>query len=208
MCRTIRTASSLCHRLLITVAVLGGVTGFPHGAWAGVGTCPAWAARVVSIEGRVEALSTGTTQWRSVALNDTFCPEDQIRTLEKSRAAIQLRNETMLRLDQNTMVKFSTAKPESPSLLELFTGRALFMTRFPRPLTIDTPYVNASSGGTEYVIEVDKEHQTSTLTVIEGTMHLKNAQGTLTVTDGQSSIAHAGDGPLLRIVVNPKDVLH
>ncbi|MEJ2553968.1 MAG: FecR family protein [Gammaproteobacteria bacterium] len=175
MCKKIRTASSLCYRLLIAVVLLGGMTGFPNVATAGAGTCPEWVARVVSIEGRVEALPAGATQWRTVSLNDTFCPEDQLRTLEKSRAAVQLRNETMLRLDQNTMVKFSAPKPESPSLLELFTGRALFMTRFPRPLTIDTPYVNASSGGTEYVIEVDKEHQTSTLTVIEGTMHLKNA---------------------------------
>ena len=182
--------------------------GFQSGAAAAAGTCPEWAARVVSSEGRVEALSVGDTQWRAVALNDTFCPEDQVRTLERSRAALQLRNETMLRLDQNTMVKFSAIEPESPSLLELITGKAFFMTRFPRPLTIETPYVNASSGGTEYVIEVDKEHQTSTLTVIEGTMHLKNAAGSLTVTDGQSSVTHAGGGPVMRIVVNLKDVLH
>jgi Flp pilus assembly protein TadD len=208
MCKKIRTASSLCYRLLIAVVLLGGMTGFPNVATAGAGTCPEWVARVVSIEGRVEALPAGATQWRTVSLNDTFCPEDQLRTLEKSRAAVQLRNETMLRLDQNTMVKFSAPKPESPSLLELFTGRALFMTRFPRPLTIDTPYVNASSGGTEYVIEVDKEHQTSTLTVIEGTMHLKNAQGTLTVTDGQSSVTHAGGKPVMRVAVNVKDELH
>ena len=182
--------------------------GLPGSATAGAGKCPEWAARVVSIEGRVEALSAGTSQWQAVALNDTFCPEDQIRTLENSRAAVQLSNETMLRLDQNTLVKFSATTPESPSLLEIFTGRALFMTRFPHPLTIDTPYVNASSGGTEYVIEVDKAHQTSTLTVIEGTMHLKNAQGTLTVTDGQSSVTHAGTGPELQVVVNVKDVLH
>ena len=182
--------------------------GFPSGATAGAGACPEWVARVVSIEGRVEALPMGETQWRAVELNDTYCPEDQFRTLERSRAALQLRNDTMLRLDQNTMVKFSAVEPERPSLLELFTGKAFFMTRFPRPLTIETPYVNASSGGTEYVIEVDKEHQTSTLTVIEGTMHLKNATGSLTVTDGQSSITHAGGSPVLRILVNPKDALH
>jgi tetratricopeptide (TPR) repeat protein len=181
--------------------------GFPSSATASAGTCPEWTARVVSIEGRVEALPAGDTQWRTVALNDTLCPEDQIRTLEKSRAALQLRNETMLRLDQNTMVKFPGAEPESSSLLNLITGRAFFMTRFPRPLTIETPYVNASSGGTEYVIEVDKEHQTSTLTVIEGIMHLKNAAGTLTVTGGQSSITRAGEQPVLRILVNPKDAL-
>ena len=203
----IRTASSLCLRLLIVVFLLGGLMTFPCGATAGTGTCPEWAARVVSVEGRVEALQAGETQWRAVALDDAFCPEDQIRTLENSRAAIQLSNETMLRLDQNTLVKFSSAEPKSPSLLKLFSGRALFMTRFPHPLTIETPYVNASSGGTEYVIEVDKEHKTSTLTVIEGTMHLKNAQGALTVTDGQSSVTQAGGEPVLRIVVNAKDTL-
>jgi Flp pilus assembly protein TadD len=208
MCRTITTASSLCLCLLIVVVTLVGMVGLSGEATADTGTCPAWAAKVVSIEGQVEAMPAGETQWRTAALNDKFCPDDQIRTLENSRAALQLSNETILRLDQNTLVKLSANKPESPSLLKIFTGRALFMTRFPHPLTIETPYVNASSGGTEYVIEVDKEHQTSTLTVIEGTMHLKNDQGTLTITDGQSSITRAGSEPASRVVVNAKDTLH
>ena len=207
MCRKIKTASSLRTLLLFVVVVSGVLIGLPKDALADSGACSEWVARVVSIEGRVEVLPAGETQWRAVALNETYCPEDQIRTLEKSRTALQLRNETMLRLDQNTTVRFPAVENESPSLLELLTGRAFFMTRFPRPLTIETPYVNASSGGTEYVIEVDKEHQTSTLTVIEGTMHLKNAAGTLTVSDGQSSITHAGEQPVRRILVNPKDAL-
>ena len=208
MCRTITSASSLCLRLLIVVVTLVGVVGFSGEATADTGTCPAWAAKVVSIEGQVEAMASGDTQWRTVALNDTFCPDDQIRTLENSRAALQLSNETILRLDQNTLVKLSANKPESPSLLEIFTGRALFMTRFPHPLTIETPYMNAHSGGTEYVIEVDKEHQTSTLTVIEGTMHINNTQGSLTVTDGQSSVTRSGEKPTIQLMISAKDVLH
>ena len=96
-------------------------------------------------------MAAGETQWKPAALNETFSLEDQLHTLEKSRAAVLLRNETTLRLDQNTVVKYSSGQSEA-HLLELFSGRALFMARFSQPLTIGTPYMNASNGGTEYVI--------------------------------------------------------
>src|SRR6185312_3192294 len=119
--------------------------------------CKEWSAKIVSIEGRVESLRAGEATWQVVKLNDTYCPDDRVRTLENSRAGIQLRNETILRLDQNSMVRFSSPKPESSILLELITGSAFFMSRFPRSLTIETPFVNAASGGTEFFIEVNEK---------------------------------------------------
>ena len=92
------------------------MTGITGEATADTGTCPVWAAKVVSIEGQVEALPAGEMQWRAVALNDKFCPDDQIRTLKNSRAVLQLSNETILRLSQNTLVKLSAISPKSPGL--------------------------------------------------------------------------------------------
>ena len=104
----------LMPRLLIVVFTLVVMVGFSGESTADTYTCPAWAAKEVSIEGQVEAMPAGETQWHIVALNDKFCPDDQIRTLEKSRAVLQLSNETMLRLSQNTLVKLSAISPKSP----------------------------------------------------------------------------------------------
>jgi len=169
--------------------------------------CGEWVARIVSIEGRVETLPAGETNWQAVKLEDTYCPEDRVRTLEKSRAAFILKNETTLRLDENTMVKFSSLAPESPSLLQLLTGSAFFMSRYPRPLTIETPYVNAASGGTEFNIKVNPDDKSTTITVIEGQMNLTNEAGSAVVKAGQEAVTMAGQPPVVRIPVRPRDAI-
>ena len=169
--------------------------------------CSEWVAKIVSIEGRVESLPAGETNWQAVKLDDTYCPEDRVRTLEKSRAAFILKNETTIRLDENTMVKFSSLKPESPSLLQLLTGSAFFMSRYPRPLTIETPYVNAASGGTEFNIKVNPDDKSTTITVIEGQMNLKNDAGSATVKAGEEAVTIAGQPPVVRIPVRPRDAI-
>jgi tetratricopeptide (TPR) repeat protein len=171
------------------------------------GECPEWVAKIVSIEGRVESLRAGESDWQEVKLNETFCPEDRVRTGEKSRAALQLQSETLLRLDQNSMVKFSSPTPESPSLLELIVGKGFFLSRFPQPLTIETPYVNAASGGTEYVIEVDEKTQTTTVTVIEGSMNLTSGAGSGRVGAGQSVVTRAGQAPGAPLAIRTKEVI-
>lgn len=165
--------------------------------------CREWTARVVSAEGRVESLKAGEAVWKEVKINDTYCPEDMIRTLEKSRAAILLSNETLLRLAQKTIIKFS--EPRRPSLLEIITGHILFITRTPRPFTIDTPFVNAASEGTEFVIEVNEEKKSTTVTVIEGKIAVKNEAGSAMILSGQAMTATAGGPPVSQIVVRPLD---
>jgi tetratricopeptide (TPR) repeat protein len=169
--------------------------------------CENWVATVVSVEGRVEARSADEPVWRLVALNDRYCAGDELRTLENSRAALQLRNDTIVRLDQRSMVRFVPIEPDVPLLMRLLNGRAFFLSRHPRPLTIETPFMNAASGGTEYLIDVDEAAGTATLTVIEGVMHLSNPAGTLTVGAGESSVTRAGEAPAPHLAVRPRDVL-
>ena len=194
-------------RLFMIVVLIGMVVGLPLSASATPPECTEWAAKIVSIEGRVESLRAGDTNWQAVNLNDTYCPNDRVRTLENSRAAIQLQNETILRLDQNTVVRFAGLDPQSPTLLELIRGSAFFLSRFPRTLTIETPFVNAASGGTEFHIEVNEKDQTTTITVIEGQMNVTNEAGSTVVTGGQAAVTKAGQAPVLRVVVRPRDAI-
>ena len=70
------------------------------------GDCDEWVAKVVSVQGDVQVKKTGTTQWTPARLNNTFCPGDMLRVRQKSRAAVVLSNESVVRLDQNTSVMF------------------------------------------------------------------------------------------------------
>ena len=63
---------------------------------------------------------------------------------ENSRAAVVLPNETLLRLDQNTTLTLTDVQTEAPSLLDLLKGILHIISRVPRSLKIDTPYVNAA----------------------------------------------------------------
>jgi len=197
----------MMSRRLLLVVLLGMAVGLPMNVAAAPTECQEWAAKIVSIEGRVESLRAGDTNWQAVKLNDTYCPNDRVRTLENSRAAIQLQNETILRLDQNTVVRFAGRDPQSPTLLELIRGSAFFLSRFPRTLTIETPFVNAASGGTEFHIEVNEADQTTTVTVIEGSMNVTNETGSTVVTGGQAAITKSGQAPVLRVVVRARDAI-
>src|SRR2546421_666501 len=74
-------------------------------------TCAAWVAQIVSVQGSVEVQKTGATEWRPVQLHEIFCPGDRLRVQEHSRAALVLRNDTNLRLDQNTTLIFAGMAP-------------------------------------------------------------------------------------------------
>jgi tetratricopeptide (TPR) repeat protein len=170
-------------------------------------SCDDTSARIVSIEGHVESRRTDDTQWKAVKLDDIYCPGDEVRTLDHSRASFILKNETVIRLDQNTLVKLSGPTDEKPTLLQLLTGSAFFMSRYPHPLTIETPYVNAASGGTEFNIKVDKDKQSTTITVIEGQMNVTNEAGSTVVKSGQEAITQAGQAPVMRLLLRPRDAI-
>ena len=66
--------------------------------------CTPQFAKIVSVQGEIEVKRAGTSNWHPVNRNDVFCPGDSIRVGEKSRAAIVMPNETLLRLDQNSAI--------------------------------------------------------------------------------------------------------
>ena len=168
-------------------------------------TCTEWVAKVVSVQGDVQARKAGSTKWISVRMNNTFCPGDMIRVQANSRTAVVLRNEATLRLDQKTTITFSETKKEKTFLLELLSGAAHFFSRFPSRLQVNTPFVNGAVEGTEFLVRVE-DNQTS-ISVFEGKVLAANEAGKLGLTSGQSAVAEAGKAPVLRVVVNPRDAV-
>jgi hypothetical protein len=117
-------------------------------------TCDPWIAKAVSVQGSVQCLRAGETQWRPVALNALLCPGDMIRILKLSRADIILSNNAILRLDQNTTVTFSKPEEKVTFPIKLLNGAAYFFSRIRRSLKLFTPFVNALVEGTEFFASV------------------------------------------------------
>ncbi|MBI2877357.1 MAG: TonB-dependent receptor [Candidatus Tectomicrobia bacterium] len=191
--------------LLLLALCLGlGIGSSPAGAGAAE-SCKEWVAKVVSLQGRVQARRAGEARWLPVRLNDTYCPGDMIHVEERGRAAVLLRNQVVFRLDQRTTVTFSGLEREKTSLLELLMGSAHFFSRVPQGLRVITPFVNAAVEGTEFFLRVEPDQ--AFLSIFEGQVAAINEAGSLTLVGGQAALARKGEAPVLLLEVRPRDAV-
>ena len=168
-------------------------------------SCEVTVGRLATLEGQVEVQQSGMASWKPGKLNDALCQGDTVRAAERSRATVVLVNQAVLRIDQNTAMRLDniTGVAEERSALSLFKGALQSFSRKPRGFEINTPYLNGSIEGTEFVFRVEDEE--STLTVFEGTVVASNDQGSASVSGGESVAATAGQAPQSRTVVRPRD---
>ena len=194
------------HALECIVALTTGICALLISAGAALGQpCEQWAAKIVSVQGAVQARKAGETVWIQVRINQSFCPGDIIRVLKNSRAAISLSNDTLIRVDQNTTISITGFEKEKTFFLDLIRGAAHFFSRFPKKLTVATPFVNAAVEGTEFYVRVEADQ--TTLSIFEGRVALVNAAGSLAAAAGQSAVAMRGKAPVLHAVVKPRDAV-
>ena len=164
-----------------------------------------WSARLISVEGNVEIRRSGRTDWSPAKLNDVLCIGDALRSGQYGRAAVQLPDETLTRLDQNTTVTFVPSQNQKRSWLELLRGAVHVISRGHGAVEVLTPFMNAGIEGTEFVVVVGDDK--ATVTVYEGQVAVSNAAGTANATSGQSVSASAGQTPVAQAVVRPRDAV-
>ena len=189
----------------ISFFLAGVLSAFVFPTPATAATCTRWVAKVVSVQGSVQGQRTGEERPLPAGLNDTFCPGDKIRVEEGGRAVLLLSNETLLRLDQNTTIRFYEPERERNFLLDLLEGAAYFISRTPKGFKCTTPYMNAGVEGTEFLLAVAGGQ--AFLSIFEGTVLAENAHGALRLAGGQSAVAGEGKPPVVRIVARPRDAV-
>ncbi|MEJ2156015.1 MAG: FecR domain-containing protein [Desulfobacteraceae bacterium] len=194
----------LCWSLIVLTILLGstGTFGKMNHARAAESDQP-WVSKIVSIQGRVAVKRPGDNDWRPVRLDDTLFAGDQIRVDANSRAGIVLRNDAVLRLDQNTILTFTEIEEETTFIFRLLKGAANFFSRRPRSLKILTPFVNGVVEGTEFLVQVDEDR--TRIDLFEGRLLAFNAQGEVQLTPGQGATAVAGKAPKRRLLAQPRD---
>ncbi|MGH8569773.1 MAG: FecR domain-containing protein, partial [Gammaproteobacteria bacterium] len=130
----------------VLLAIPGMVLACSSGARAQ--SCEPPAASVISVQGEVEVSGHDRAHWREVQLNQVLCAGQQVRLLAKSRAVLVLPNETLLHLDEGSVLTLQAVAPEKPAWLEFLRGAMHIISRVPRALNIHTPFVNAGIEGT------------------------------------------------------------
>ncbi len=185
--------------LLFTVSVVGG-----HDAAAS--TCAEPAATVVSVQGVVEAQRVGRSVWEPVAIDDSFCAGDSLRTGGASRADMLLGDQSVLRVREGTTLVVEGVKSESSYVIDLLQGAAHFFSRQgARNLEVKTPFTVAGVRGTEFAVDVGASD--TVVRVFEGSVLAANAAGSVTLADGQTAVAEAGRAPVLRLEARPRDAV-
>ena len=171
-------------------------------------SCTEWVAKVVSVQGKVETQRSGIVNWKAIQQGDVFCQGDKIRSEKNSRATLQLSNNSLISVDQNTNLNFSVPKVEAASswLIELFKGSAFFRSRESQRLNINTPFINAVHEGTEFLVTVNSVQ--TEITVFDGQVAGTNQQGKIHIKKGFTGIAKKGEAPRVKaLTIRPEDAV-
>jgi Tfp pilus assembly protein PilF len=180
-------------------------------------SCAPALARVVSLQGNVEVQRADSEAWTPLTrLDMTLCAGDQLRTAALSRAALFVQPESVVRVDQNTVitlrqsadeiaVEFLGAELAAKALNENSCGAGYFITRFPRKFKVTTPHMNAAVEGTEFMVESSCD--ATQLTVLEGKVASESVatQDSQMITAGQSLASGAAGSEAITAVVKPLD---
>jgi len=153
----------------------------------------------------VEVRRSGSPRWQQLLLNEAVCAGDRVRVGGRSRAAVLLVNDTLIRLDERTAISFTQIEKKATSLIDMIRGAAAFISRTPRSLTIKTPFMNAAIEGTEFVVRVGPGQ--GSVLVLQGRVAVSNPAGTIQLVDGEGAAAGPGGAPHKRLVARPRDAV-
>src|SRR5690349_15088456 len=186
-------------RVLTSLALL--VLGSPaHSAEP----CAGPVARVVSVQGTVELRREGAG-WEAAQLNAGLCTGDALRVGQRSRAALQLSNETTLRVDQGTTLTILASDNKGATVIDQASGGLHIITRTPRLFRVKTPFVNANVEGTEFQVRIDQD--AAVVIVYEGVVVAANDLGALSVTSGEAAVTRSASPPRKAVTIRPSDAV-
>jgi Flp pilus assembly protein TadD len=178
-------------------------------------------ARIVSIQGSVQIQRSGQTAWSVVRKLDTVvCQGDVLHAGPRSRAALLIDPETLVRLDQSSTLSIRQTPDETiveftkdPGLFQRVVtapnpcGAGYFISRFPRKFRVLTPFVNASVEGTEFLVAMRCE--SALVAVFEGRVRAEEvlAAAIFSLKEGESVEAGVGQPAAMKLVVKPVDAV-
>ncbi|AUX79728.1 FecR domain-containing protein [Sinorhizobium fredii] len=193
------------HKLRLAVAALVLLA-------SGLPTAAELLPRAASAEGSVISRKSGEEisfidieGWRSVEVSQDLLAGDILRTNAAGSLALLFSDDTQMRMGRNTTLLVKKIGQGSDSELELKSGTVWARAkRGGSGLTVDTPSAAAAIRGTDWTLSIG-ENGATTLSVLEGSVELKNAQGSVVVNQGEGAFAAIGQAPRKYVLVNLKE---
>lgn len=159
--------------------------------------------RIIEADGKVEVMRGNSGVWDKASLEAPYNilkPGDQLRTGERSRAAVQLSNQSVVRVGEGGQIQVLTA-PKKRAGFSFIKGLFYFFHRDnPDELDLQTPTVSAVVRGTEFNLQV-AENGTTVLSLIDGLVAMENAFGKVDLVSGDEGRAGPGKGPERRAMI-------
>lgn len=163
------------------------------------------AGSVIARKSGEEVRFVDVSSWRYVDLKQDLLTGDVLRTNATGQLAVLFSDRTQVRLGRNTSLLVKQMGGSSDTGLELQFGTIWARAeRGGQGVSIDTPAATAAIRGTDWTMTVGADGKTS-LIVLEGLVELSNAQGSVTVSQGEGAVAAIGQAPSKIIIAKPKD---
>jgi tetratricopeptide (TPR) repeat protein len=171
-------------------------------------------AQIVTIVGEGDFRSERSPEWRAAAMNQWLATGDYVRTRDASQMALLLRDQTQLRLNQNSLLQIKALAANGlPTRLALKTGRS-WMQLKPRASTrelggqaaleIETPNAVTAIRGTDWELVVDDDGS-SLLTVFSGEAEVYNALGRVSVHADEQARVEPGKAPVKVLLTHSRE---
>ena len=166
-------------------------------------------ATLLTIEGKVGVYTKTSEGWRMAHTNETLAVGDRVRTGARSRATLRLSDQTVLRVNELTLLEIRPGLADSKRAgLDLKSGSTYFFNRG-RPSETDfrTPVASGAIRGTEFHLAVAEADGRTVLTLLDGEVALSNEQGELALAGGEQATVESGQAPKKTAVINALNVI-
>lgn len=165
----------------------------------GAGSSPL--SRVIEIAGTVE-VQAGTGPWRPATNGLALQTGDRLRTGERSRAAVQFSDRSVLRLSEQTTLEIQPPRRAEKRRFRLPFGSLFFFNRErPADVEFETPVVSGAIRGTEFVLETAAADGATRLALLDGAVELATSDQQVPLRSGEQARIAPGQRPVISPLV-------
>lgn len=161
------------------------------------------ASVVIEAAGAVECITAINTNWHAAPVGTALAPGDRLRTHEQSRAAVQLSDRSVIRLNERTTLEILAPRSSEKKRFGLPRGALYFFDREkPADIEFDTPLAAGAIRGTEFLLEVAEVNSAVHVALIDGRVALQSAGGEISLDGGQELYIAPGQAPRKTALLN------
>ncbi|WP_210492541.1 FecR domain-containing protein [Microvirga antarctica] len=165
------------------------------------------AGSIVAVKGGEELRFVREEAWRAAEIRQDVVGGDVLRTNALGNLAILFADRTQIRVGRNSTLSVNQVASSDAGTTDLTLQSGTIWARAARGgsgVDVKTPAAVAAIRGTDWSMSVDGSGKTG-LVVLEGVVELKNAQGSVTVRQGEGAVASIGQAPTKFVLVNSND---